>query len=268
VLGDAERGRSPRGVQDGSLGELGGDQAGPRETARALLGEGAGQRPYTDVAGVEAHVDDEGPSAMGSSLAHPRTGGKVVREQRDHSGPAVERSRRITDRRSKSHAPGREYLAEGVYTPAYSTVDAHPYPWPFDGPLDPARTALLCIDWQVDFCGVGGYVDRMGYDLALTRDPVAPTAVVLEAMRRVGCTVVHTREGHRPDLSDCPPNKRWRSQRIGAGIGDAACGLDWLILNDDNCREVDHDQHSANRFGRPRPDGSLRWSRYFAALVC
>ncbi|MBN7300077.1 cysteine hydrolase, partial [Mycobacteroides abscessus subsp. abscessus] len=38
-------------------------------------------------------------------------------------------------------------------------VDAQPYPWPFDGPVDPGRTAVLCIDWQVDFCGRGGYVD-------------------------------------------------------------------------------------------------------------
>ena len=104
-------------------------------------------------------------------------------------------------------------------------VDANPYPWPYDGPIDPARTALVCIDWQVDFCGPGGYVDRMGYDLNLTRAGLEPTARVLAAARAEGWTVVHTREGHRPDLSDCPPNKLWRSKRIGAGIGDAGpCG--------------------------------------------
>jgi nicotinamidase-related amidase len=104
-------------------------------------------------------------------------------------------------------------------------VDADPYPWPYDGVLDPARTALFCIDWQVDFCGAGGYVDRMGYDLSLTRAGLEPTARVLAALRPWGATIIHTREGHRPDLSDLPANKLWRSRRIGAGIGDAGpCG--------------------------------------------
>jgi nicotinamidase-related amidase len=87
-----------------------------------------------------------------------------------------------------------------------TTVDADPYPWPFDGRIDPDRTALLCIDWQTDFCGVGGYVDAMGYDLALTRAGLEPTAKVLAAVRSAGWTIVHTREGHRGDLADCPPN--------------------------------------------------------------
>jgi nicotinamidase-related amidase len=107
----------------------------------------------------------------------------------------------------------------------YGTVAADPYPWPYDGAVNPAKTALVCIDWQVDFCGPGGYVDTMGYDLKLTRAGLEPTAAVLVACRAVGMTVIHTREGHRPDLADCPPNKLWRSKRIGAGIGDAGpCG--------------------------------------------
>ena len=107
----------------------------------------------------------------------------------------------------------------------YSPVVAEPYTWPYDGTIDPARTALVCIDWQTDFCGIGGYVDTMGYDLNLTRAGLEPTQRVLAAMRARDFHVIHTREGHRPDLSDCPPNKRWRSQQIGAGIGDAGpCG--------------------------------------------
>ena len=104
-------------------------------------------------------------------------------------------------------------------------VDANPYPWPYDGPIDPTRTALVNIDWQTDFCGPGGYVDAMGYDLNLTRAGLEPTMKVMAQARAQGWTIVHTREGHRADLSDCPPNKLWRSKRIGAGIGDSGpCG--------------------------------------------
>lgn len=107
----------------------------------------------------------------------------------------------------------------------HRTVDAEPYAWPYDGVIDPARTALIMIDWQTDFCGPGGYVDAMGYDLDLTRGGLLPAARVLDAARALGMTVIHTREGHEPDLSDLPPNKLWRSQQIGAGIGDAGpCG--------------------------------------------
>jgi nicotinamidase-related amidase len=100
-------------------------------------------------------------------------------------------------------------------------IEAEPYPWPFDATLVPSRTAVICIDWQVDFCGPGGYVDRMGYDLSLTRAGLEPTRRVLAAVRAWGAMVIHTREGHRADLSDCPANKLWRSKRIGAGIGDS-----------------------------------------------
>ena len=57
-------------------------------------------------------------------------------------------------------------------------VAAEPYPWPWNGDLRPANTALIVIDMQTDFCGTGGYVDRMGYDLALTRAPIEPIGSV------------------------------------------------------------------------------------------
>ena len=109
--------------------------------------------------------------------------------------------------------------------PGGRTVASDPYPWPFDGNLTSQNTAIVVIDMQVDFCAPGGYVDSMGYDISLTRAPIEPIAKLLEVAREKDFTVIHTREGHKPDLSDLPANKRWRSQRIGAGIGDQGpCG--------------------------------------------
>ncbi len=104
-------------------------------------------------------------------------------------------------------------------------VESDPYPWPYNGDLRPENTAIVVIDMQTDFCGHGGYVDKMGYDLSLTRAPIEPIKQLLAAVRKKKYHIIHTREGHRPDLSDLPENKRWRSQQIGAGIGDAGpCG--------------------------------------------
>lgn len=94
------------------------------------------------------------------------------------------------------------------------TVEARPYPFSFD----PASTALLCIDFQRDFLEAGGFGESLGNDVSLLRTTIEPTRAVLAAFRELGCLVVHTREGHRPDLADLFPAKRDRgnpSLRIG-----------------------------------------------------
>jgi nicotinamidase-related amidase len=110
-------------------------------------------------------------------------------------------------------------------------VPADPYPWPYDGALEPKNTALVIIDMQTDFCGKGGYIDGLGYDISVTRAVVEPIQKLLARVRTLGYHVIHTREGHKPDLSDLPANKRWRSrvlQKGGPGqpgIGDPGpCG--------------------------------------------
>lgn len=109
-----------------------------------------------------------------------------------------------------------------VTTRSFGPVEARPYRWPYDGHISTAKTAFLMIDWQYDFCAQGGYVDRMGYDVRLLRRALGPAHDILELARSLGFLVIHTREGHRADLSDLPATKRWRSRRMGAGIGEVA----------------------------------------------
>lgn len=95
-------------------------------------------------------------------------------------------------------------------------ISALPYTFEFD--LD--STALLIIDMQRDFCSPGGFGEKLGNDITPTRNVIAPLQKVLHSVRDAGVFVIHTREGHRPDLSDCPPSKLKRGKRQGAGIGD------------------------------------------------
>ena len=111
-----------------------------------------------------------------------------------------------------------------------SFVPADPYPWPYNGDLRPDNTALIVIDMQTDFCGEGGYIQLLGYDISLTRACIKPIARLLEVMRGKGYHILHTREGHRPDLSDLPANKRWRSRKMKGGIGIGDPGPQGRVL--------------------------------------
>jgi biuret amidohydrolase len=94
-------------------------------------------------------------------------------------------------------------------------VDAQPYEFEFE----PTSTALVIIDMQRDFVDSGGFGEALGNDVSLLRKAIAPTRKVLDAARRREMLVIHTREGHRPDLSDLPASKRLRG-RLKNGIGD------------------------------------------------
>jgi nicotinamidase-related amidase len=94
------------------------------------------------------------------------------------------------------------------------TVPAEPHPFVFD----PATVALMCIDFQRDFVEAGGFGESLGNDVSRLRSAIAPTQKVLAAFRKLGATIIHTREGHRPDLTDLFPAKRDRGNptlRIG-----------------------------------------------------
>lgn len=88
---------------------------------------------------------------------------------------------------------------------------------PFDLDLDLATTALVVIDMQRDFVQPKGFGELLGNDVSLLRDAIEPTRRVLEAARTAGLLVVHTREGHRPDLTDCPPAKLNRGGKTFIG---------------------------------------------------
>jgi nicotinamidase-related amidase len=97
---------------------------------------------------------------------------------------------------------------------ARKQMGAEPYEFEFD----PTSTALLIIDMQRDFVLPGGFGEALGNDVTPLQATIQPIRRVLEAARKLGMSIIHTREGHRPDLSDCPPSKLVRGRgktRIG-----------------------------------------------------
>ncbi len=93
--------------------------------------------------------------------------------------------------------------------------NAEPYEYEFE----PEKTALLVIDMQNDFVNPGGFGEFLGNDVSLLRKVINPIKNVLNAVRGTEIKIIYTREGHRPDLSDCPPNKLKRG-RLKIKIGD------------------------------------------------
>ena len=94
-----------------------------------------------------------------------------------------------------------------------ATINAEPFPLDFD----PKTTALVIIDMQRDFVLPGGFGEKLGNDTSLLLAAVEPIARVLQQARDIGMLVIHTREGHRPDLTDCPPAKLTRGGQTFIG---------------------------------------------------
>ena len=94
-------------------------------------------------------------------------------------------------------------------------IEAEPYAFE----LDRARASLVIIDMQRDFLEPGGFGAALGNDVSLLRRTISPIRSLLERARAAGLTIIHTREGHRPDLADLPPAKKVRG-KLAAGIGD------------------------------------------------
>src|SRR5438445_7169801 len=114
-----------------------------------------------------------------------------------------------------AHAPSSS-VPHAVEPSAPPLLAVPAAPAPFS--LDPGSAALVVIDMQRDFLEPGGFGASLGNDVGTLRRTIAPLRRVLDATRAAGLAVIHTREGHRPDLSDCPPSKLNRgapSARIG-----------------------------------------------------
>jgi nicotinamidase-related amidase len=106
-------------------------------------------------------------------------------------------------------------MSKTAAAPVMASLEAEPYAFTFE----PARTALVIIDMQRDFLEPGGFGAALGNDVGLLRRAIEPTRRLLAAARQAGLLVIHTREGHRPDLADLPPAKRARGG-FTVGIGD------------------------------------------------
>jgi biuret amidohydrolase len=158
-----------------------------------------------------------------------------------------------------------------------TTITAAPYNFPLNGGIDPSNTALLVVDMQIDFCAPGGYIERLGIDLAAVRAPIGPIGRVMAAMRQAGFTIVHTRETFQPDLSDAQPHRLFRgADGMGIVPGDEGplgrCLIQgepcWDIIEELAPAEAEaiFDKNGYGAFGTTAIDAYLR-DRGIANLV-
>ena len=169
---------------------------------------------------------------------------------------------------SDAPAAGLLGLARGFHWSATSRhVDmsaALPAPRPLTLPtlpqtvtLDLARTAILIIDMQNDFCARGGWVDHLGADYTPDRAPIAPLQRLLPPLRRSGVSIIWVNWGNRPDLANMPPNQihLYKPSGSGVGLGDPLPGSGAPVLQKDSWAAAIVDELS------PEP-GDLRVDKY------
>jgi len=120
---------------------------------------------------------------------------------------------------------------------AFAPIQALPYDFPLHGGLRPDTTALMVIDMQVDFCGEGGFCHQAGADMDMLCAPVPQLGMVLDASRRAGFHVIHTRETFAADLSDLQPHRRWKPYDSSPEVGDRGPRGRYLIRGEP-CWEI------------------------------
>ncbi len=134
-------------------------------------------------------------------------------------------------------------------------IPARPYPYP----LDPARTALVVIDMQRDFIEPGGFGDSLGNDVKRLEAIIPTTAGLIALFRQMGWPIIHTREAHRPDLSDCPPAKISRG-KPGLRIGDEGAMGRILIAGEPGNQIVDALAPLAGEIVIDKPGKGMFWA--------
>lgn len=145
-------------------------------------------------------------------------------------------------------------------------IAANPRPFPHAG-LAAARTALLVIDMQRDFLDPRGYLAGMGYDLAGVRAAIGPAKRLLDAARRSGLTIIHTRQGYRPDLAELPPHKRARVAAGASAIGKAGPLGRFLIRGEPGFEIIPELAPAPDEFTVDKTANSAFWGTDLAAIL-
>jgi biuret amidohydrolase len=135
------------------------------------------------------------------------------------------------------------------------SVPAQPYPYD----LDPAHTALIVIDMQRDFIEKGGFGDSLGNDVARLEAIVPTTARLIALFRAKGWPVIHTREAHKPDLSDCPPSKIRRGNP-SLHIGETGAMGRLLVAGEPGNQIVDALSPVAGEIVIDKPGKGMFWA--------